>query len=119
MQDLMQRIFSAKSDRVASKACLWASGGYLLMGVLPVGTGMAASADSATTASSNPAGISRFTAFAAESEILWLTSESNWESEFSQSGRQFDPRIVEAATQVLMDKKPGMWASLQNLLFRH
>ncbi|WP_164104063.1 sodium:solute symporter family protein [Candidatus Laterigemmans baculatus] len=42
MQDLMQRIFSAGSDRIAAKACLWASGGYLLMGVLPVGTGMAA-----------------------------------------------------------------------------
>lgn len=42
MQDLMQRIFSAKSDRVAAKACLWASAGYLTMGILPVGTGMAA-----------------------------------------------------------------------------
>ncbi|EMI19488.1 Na+/solute symporter [Rhodopirellula maiorica SM1] len=42
MQDLMQRIFSAKSDKVAARACLWASAGYLLMGVLPVGTGMAA-----------------------------------------------------------------------------
>lgn len=42
MQDLMQRIFSAKSDRVAAKACLWAAGGYLAMGILPVGTGMAA-----------------------------------------------------------------------------
>ncbi len=42
MQDLMQRIFSAKSDRVASKACIVAGFGYLLMGVLPVGTGMAA-----------------------------------------------------------------------------
>ncbi len=42
MQDLMQRIFSARSDAVAVKACLVASGGYLLMGILPVGTGMAA-----------------------------------------------------------------------------
>ncbi len=42
MQDLMQRIFSAKSDQVAARACLWASGGYLLMGVLPIGAGMAA-----------------------------------------------------------------------------
>lgn len=42
MQDLMQRIFSAKSDQVAVKACLVASVGYLLMGILPVGTGMAA-----------------------------------------------------------------------------
>ncbi len=42
MQDLMQRIFSAKSDRIASRACLVAGVGYLMMGVLPVGTGMAA-----------------------------------------------------------------------------
>ncbi|MFG0291504.1 MAG: sodium:solute symporter family protein [Rhodopirellula sp. JB044] len=42
MQDLMQRIFSAKSDSVAIKACLVAAFGYLAMGILPVGTGMAA-----------------------------------------------------------------------------
>lgn len=42
MQDLMQRICSAGSDKIAAKSCLLASGGYLLMGVLPVGTGMAA-----------------------------------------------------------------------------
>ncbi len=42
MQDLMQRIFSAKSDTVASRACLWAGAGYLTMGILPVGAGLAA-----------------------------------------------------------------------------
>lgn len=42
MQDLMQRIFSAGSDKIAVKACLIASVGYLMMGVLPVATGMAA-----------------------------------------------------------------------------
>ncbi|MGB7326297.1 MAG: sodium:solute symporter family protein [Rubripirellula sp.] len=42
MQDLMQRIFSAKSDTVASRACLWAAAGYLIMGILPIGAGMAA-----------------------------------------------------------------------------
>jgi Na+/proline symporter len=42
MQDLMQRIFSAGSDKIAVKACLIASIGYLSMGVLPVATGMAA-----------------------------------------------------------------------------
>jgi Na+/proline symporter len=42
MQDLMQRIFSAKSDSVAIKACLIGGVGYLTMGVLPVGAGMAA-----------------------------------------------------------------------------
>jgi Na+/proline symporter len=43
MQDLMQRIFSAGSDKIAVKACLFASVGYLTMGILPVGTGLAAS----------------------------------------------------------------------------
>lgn len=42
MQDLMQRIFSAGSDKIAVKACLIASVGYLTMGILPVATGMAA-----------------------------------------------------------------------------
>ena len=36
----------------------------------------------------------------------------------SQSGRQFDPRIVEAATQVLEGGKPRKCAGLINLLFR-
>jgi long-chain fatty acid transport protein len=52
----------------------------------PLGTGMAASADSAQTASSNPAGISRFTRRAVDADVLWLTSESEWESEFSGTG---------------------------------
>jgi long-chain fatty acid transport protein len=52
----------------------------------PLGTGMAASADSAQTAGSNPAGISRFTRRAVDADILWLTSESEWESEFSGTG---------------------------------
>jgi len=52
----------------------------------PLGTGMAASADSAQTASSNPAGISRFPRRAVDADVLWLTSESEWESEFSGTG---------------------------------
>jgi len=52
----------------------------------PLGTGMAASADSAQTASSNPAGITRFTRRAVDADVLWLTSESEWESEFSGTG---------------------------------
>ena len=52
----------------------------------PLGTGMAASADSAQTAGSNPAGISRFTRRAVDADILWLTSESEWESELSGTG---------------------------------
>jgi long-chain fatty acid transport protein len=58
----------------------------------PFGTGMAASADSALTASSNPAGISRFNSRAVEGEILWFASESEWESEFSDSGEQFNSK---------------------------
>lgn len=58
----------------------------------PLGTGMAASADSAQTASSNPAGISRFSQRAMDADILLFTSESEWESEFSGTGRQFNSK---------------------------
>jgi long-chain fatty acid transport protein len=54
----------------------------------PLGTGLAASADSAQTASSNPAGIARFSQRAVDADVLWLTSESEWESEFSGTGTQ-------------------------------
>jgi long-chain fatty acid transport protein len=58
----------------------------------PLGTGLAASADSAQTASSNPAGISRFSRRAVDAEVLWFTSESEWSSEFSGNGVQFNSR---------------------------
>jgi long-chain fatty acid transport protein len=58
----------------------------------PLGTGLAASADSAQTASSNPAGIARFSHRAVDADVLWLTSESEWESEFSGTGGQFNTR---------------------------
>lgn len=58
----------------------------------PLGTGLAASADSAQTASSNPAGITRFSRRAVYADVLWLTSESEWSSEFSGTGGQFDSR---------------------------
>jgi long-chain fatty acid transport protein len=58
----------------------------------PLGTGMAASADSAQTASSNPAGITRFSQRAMNAEILLFTSESEWESEFSGTGTQFNSK---------------------------
>jgi len=54
----------------------------------PLGTGLAASADSAQTASSNPAGIARFSRRAVDADVLWLTSESEWTSEFSGTGGQ-------------------------------
>src|SRR5690606_27144935 len=58
----------------------------------PLGTGMAASADSAFTASSNPAGISRFEQRALATELLWFSSESEWESEFTGTGARFDSK---------------------------
>jgi len=58
----------------------------------PLGTGMAASADSAQTASSNPAGITRFSERAVEADILWFTSESEWRSEFTGTGTQFNSK---------------------------
>ena len=58
----------------------------------PLGTGLAASADSAQTASSNPAGISRFSRRAVDADVLWFTSESEWESEFSGTGTQSNSR---------------------------
>jgi solute:Na+ symporter, SSS family len=42
MQDLMQRIFSAKSDVVARRACFVAGTGYAMMGLFPIALGMAA-----------------------------------------------------------------------------
>jgi Na+/proline symporter len=42
VQDLMQRVFSARSPRVASLACYIGAAGYLAMCLLPVGTGLAA-----------------------------------------------------------------------------
>jgi long-chain fatty acid transport protein len=58
----------------------------------PLGTGMAATADSAQTASSNPAGITRFTRRAVDADVLWLSSESEWESEISGTGNRSNSR---------------------------
>jgi long-chain fatty acid transport protein len=58
----------------------------------PVGTGLAASADSAQTASSNPAAIARFSKRAVDADVLWLTSESEWESEFGGTGNPSSSR---------------------------
>jgi len=58
----------------------------------PLGTGLAASADSAQTASSNPAGIARFSHRAVDVDVLWLTSESEWTSEFSGTGSESNTR---------------------------
>ncbi|PQO45837.1 sodium:solute symporter [Blastopirellula marina] len=41
-QDLMQRVFAAKSARVAQAACFIAGGAYLTFGLIPVGLGLAA-----------------------------------------------------------------------------
>jgi long-chain fatty acid transport protein len=53
---------------------------------------LAASADSAQTASSNPAAITRFSQRAVDVDVLWLTSESEWESEVSGTGNQSNSR---------------------------
>ncbi len=91
-------LFTAYSDRANARP-------------YPLGTGRAASADSAQTASSNPAGISRFASRAVEGGILLFTSESEWESEFSATGTRFNsedsgetvvPRI--AVIQPINDK---------------
>ncbi len=42
VQDLMQRISSANSDRTASRACVLAAVGYLAMGSLPILAGLSA-----------------------------------------------------------------------------
>jgi long-chain fatty acid transport protein len=55
-------------------------------------TGLAATADSAQTAATNPAGITRFTDRAAEIEIMWLSSESDWESQFSRRDQEFNSK---------------------------
>jgi len=41
-QDLMQRVFAARSDVVARRACYVAGGAYLLFGLIPLGMGLAA-----------------------------------------------------------------------------
>jgi len=58
-------------------------------------SGLAATADSAKTASSNPAGITRFSERAVAAELMWFSSESNWESQFSNSSIEFNSRDSE------------------------
>ena len=55
-------------------------------------SGLAASADSAETAATNPAGITRFDKRAFGIEIMWFTSESEWESEFTGTGGEFNSK---------------------------
>jgi long-chain fatty acid transport protein len=69
---------------------LAAAGGPAIARPYPLGTGLAASADSAQTAGSNPAGIARFTERAVGVELLWFDSESEWESAFSGTGARFN-----------------------------
>jgi len=42
VQDLLQRICSARSDQVARRACLWGAIGYLALGVFPILAGLSA-----------------------------------------------------------------------------
>ncbi|TGD74869.1 hypothetical protein E4634_06655 [Mangrovimicrobium sediminis] len=48
-------------------------------------SGLTATADSAATAGSNPAGSTRFDKAALDVELMWLNSESKWESGFENS----------------------------------
>jgi len=41
-QDLAQRIFAAKSSKVAKRACIWAGVLYIVMGTIPVSLGLVA-----------------------------------------------------------------------------
>lgn len=41
-QDVLQRVFASRTETVARRACLIAGGSYLVLGVLPVGLGLAA-----------------------------------------------------------------------------
>ncbi|MGB1141775.1 MAG: OmpP1/FadL family transporter [Halioglobus sp.] len=52
-------------------------------------SGLAATADSALTAGTNPAGITRFSEPALDIEVIWFTSESEWESSFDESDVTF------------------------------
>jgi long-subunit fatty acid transport protein len=71
---------------------------------------VAASPDNAETAAINPAGIIRFKQRAAEVEIIWFKSESNWESQFSGSGTEFnseDSRTVKMSLSYMgLDDTP-------------
>ncbi len=51
-------------------------------------SGLAASADSATTAGTNPAGMARFDEPAMRGELVLLYSESTWEGSLGNSGRE-------------------------------
>jgi long-chain fatty acid transport protein len=52
-------------------------------------SGLAASADSAGTAGTNPAGITRFESSAYRVDLITITSESTWESQFGEGGTEF------------------------------
>jgi long-chain fatty acid transport protein len=51
-------------------------------------SGLAASADSATAAGTNPAGIARFDAPAMRGELVLVQSESEWEGRLGEGGRE-------------------------------
>ena len=78
-------------SRVAGLACLvlcTAADARPYAGI----SGLAATADSAETAGSNPAGIVRFEKRAYAAEIMWFSSESEWESEFTGSDVEFNSK---------------------------
>ena len=55
-------------------------------------SGLAATADSALTAGTNPAGITRFDDKAWDVEVIWFTSESEWESSFTEENITYNSK---------------------------
>ena len=104
------RVPGPLSTLVFGVCTLLASGAYARP--YPGFTGLVATADSAATAANNPAGITRFSKRAFEVEGVLFSSDSEWESEFSEigietsskdSGNTFVPRLyyVEPLTEDL------------------
>jgi long-chain fatty acid transport protein len=77
--------------QVAALACLLLSAGAAARPYAGI-SGLAATADSAETAGTNPAGIVRFDKRAYAVELMWFSSESEWESEFSGVDVEFNSK---------------------------
>jgi long-chain fatty acid transport protein len=78
--------------RLLTFSCCALAASLALARPYPGISGLAATADSAETAATNPAGITRFDHRAMAGEIMWFTSDSEWESEFSESGYEFNSK---------------------------
>jgi len=59
---------------------------------VPIGHGHGGSRGQRPDGQLQPAGIARFAQRAVDADLLWFTSESQWESEFSGTGSRFDTK---------------------------